>query len=111
MHRFYKIDEKNNIDVNDIDELLGNIELIDIREEYEYKEGSIKTAKNIPMGELLMYPDEYLDTNKKYYILCRSGVRSARTCIELREQGYDVVNVSGGVIEYRGNNTINKENL
>ncbi|MDO5516703.1 MAG: rhodanese-like domain-containing protein [Clostridium sp.] len=107
MHRFYKQDEEYNIDVNKIDELLGNIELIDIREDYEYNEGSIRTAKNIPMRELLMDPEEYLEKDKKYYILCRSGVRSARTCLELREEGYDVVNVSGGVIDYRGNNISN----
>lgn len=98
---------KTDIDVNNIDELLGNIELIDIREKYEYEEGSIKTATNIPMRELLMYPDEYMNKDKKYYILCRSGARSARTCTELREQGYDVVNLSGGMLGYNGKNRDN----
>lgn len=107
MNGLYKTDE-DNISVNKIDELLGNIELIDIREDYEYNEGSIRTAKNIPMKELLMYPDEYMDKDKQYYILCRSGARSARTCMQLREEGYNVVNVSGGFIEYNGSNTINK---
>ena len=46
MNGLYKTDE-DNISVNKIDELLGNIELIDIREDYEYNEGSIRTAKNI----------------------------------------------------------------
>lgn len=45
------------INVNDIDNLIGKINLIDIREAYEYRSGSIKTAKNIPMGELLESPE------------------------------------------------------
>ena len=39
---------KNNgkvINVNDIDNLIGKIELIDIREVNEYNRGSIKSAK------------------------------------------------------------------
>ena len=47
---------KNNgkvVNVNDIDSLIGKIELIDIREPFEYGRGSIKSAKNIPMQTLL----------------------------------------------------------
>ena len=43
------------INVNDIDNLIGKIDLIDIREPFEYRGGSIKTAKNIPMGQLLLF--------------------------------------------------------
>lgn len=54
---------KNNgkvVNVNDIDSLIGKIELIDIREPFEYGRGSIKSAKNIPMQTLLNNPDKYL---------------------------------------------------
>ncbi|NRW96732.1 rhodanese-related sulfurtransferase [Clostridium beijerinckii] len=47
--------------------------MIDIREEYEYKGGSIKSAQNIPMGELLDEPEKYLNKSKEYYIMCQSG--------------------------------------
>lgn len=90
------------INVNDIDELIGNVELIDIREDYEYKGGSINSAKNIPMGELLNNPDKYLNKSKEYYIMCQSGGRSARTCNALTSQGFNVVNVSGGMGSYVG---------
>jgi len=92
------------INVNDIDKLLGKIELIDIREKYEYSGGSIKSSKNIPMGELLNEPDKYLNKDKEYYIMCQSGGRSARACNMLERQGYDVINVSGGVGSYVGTN-------
>ncbi|EKQ52976.1 rhodanese-like domain-containing protein, partial [Clostridium sp. Maddingley MBC34-26] len=70
MFGFLKRDEGKVINVNDIDNLIGKVELIDIREKYEYAGGSIKSAKNIPMGELLKEPDKYLNKNKEYYIMC-----------------------------------------
>ena len=90
------------INVNDIDNLIGMINLIDIREPYEYRSGSIKTAKNIPMGELLGDPEKYLNKDKEYHIICQSGGRSARACSKLTGLGFDVVNVSGGVGSYAG---------
>ena len=90
------------VNVNDMDNLLGSVELIDIREPYEYKSGSLKTAKNIPMGNLLNEPEKYLKKETTYYIMCQSGGRSGRTCNFLEKQGYDVVNVSGGMGSYVG---------
>lgn len=73
MFEFLKKDDGRVINVNEIDDLIGKVELIDIREEYEYKGGSIKSAKNIPMGELLDEPEKYLNKSKEYYIMCQSG--------------------------------------
>lgn len=101
---FFQKNQDNTIHVNEIDGILSEIQLIDIRESYEWAGGSIKNAKNIPMGELLNQPDKYLDKNKKYYILCQSGMRSARTTLALHQAGFDVVNVKGGMSAYTGNN-------
>lgn len=90
------------INVNDIDNLIGKIDLIDIREPYEYNSGTIKTAKNIPMGNILNNPDKYLTKDKEYHIICQSGGRSGRTCDSLTRQGYNVVNVAGGIGSYVG---------
>ena len=94
------------IDINEIDELIGEINLIDIRESYEFQGGSIKTAKNIPMGDLLETPERYLKKESKYYIMCQSGMRSSRTVSTLQKAGYDVINVQGGMGNYRGSNRI-----
>ena len=102
MFEIFKKNEGQVINVNEIDNLLGKIELIDIREPYEYKEGSIKTAENIPMNTLVNDAGKYLSKDKKYYIVCQSGARSSRTCSSLRNNGYNVVNVSGGVRSYVG---------
>jgi rhodanese-related sulfurtransferase len=60
MFNFLKKDNGKVISINDIDSLLGKINLIDVREIYEYRNGSLKTARNIPMGNLLNNPDRYL---------------------------------------------------
>lgn len=101
MFGFLKKDD-NVIHVNEIDNLIGSVEIIDIREPYEYKGGSIKSAKNIPMGNLINEPDKYLNKDKTYYIMCQSGARSGRTCGILSKQGYHVINVSGGMGSYVG---------
>lgn len=102
MFNFLKRDESKSIHVNDIDEILGSVELIDIRESYEYKGGTLRTAKNIPMGILLSNSEKYLLKDKTYYIMCQSGGRSRSACKALIKQGYDVVNVVGGMGSYVG---------
>jgi len=74
-----KTDEFQVVNVNDLDSLIGKIDLIDIREPYEFKGGSLKSAKNIPMDTLLSDTEKYLDKDKTYYIMCQSGARSRRT--------------------------------
>lgn len=99
----FSIFRKNNfesINVNDLDGKLGKINLIDVREPYEYKSGHIPTAKNIPMRTILTDPEKYLNKSKEYHIICQSGSRSTRACKNLSDQGYKVINISGGTGSY-----------
>ena len=50
----------------------------------------------LPLSELA---DRYqeLELDQPYYVICKSGRRSARACQFLEEQGYDVTNVQGGM--------------
>ena len=102
MFEFLKTNKNKSIHVNAIDDLIGKIELIDIRESYEYKSGSIKTAKNIPMRSLLETPEKYLIKEKAYHLMCQTGSRSKRTTKILAKKGYTVVNIAGGVGSYTG---------
>lgn len=102
MFSFLKKNKIKSIQVNDLDENLTEIKLIDIREPYETKAGSIKGSKNIPMGDLLEKPENYLNKQDEYYIMCQSGMRSARTVGMLSNLGYKVINVSGGMGSYIG---------
>jgi rhodanese-related sulfurtransferase len=92
----------NTVDVNDLKDILEKINLIDIREPYEYRSGHLPNAKNIPMDEVLEGADAHLDKSKEYHIVCQSGARSSRTCGILKSKGFNVINVSGGTGRYRG---------
>ncbi|MDF2908485.1 MAG: Rhodanese domain protein [Herbinix sp.] len=104
MFSLFQRNDSNTIHVSEIDEILPEINLIDIREAYECVHGSIKGSKNIPMGQLLSNPIKYMDKSKKYYIMCQSGGRSSGAVAALQRAGYDVVNVKGGMGSYFGKN-------
>lgn len=104
MFSLFQRNDANTIHVSEIDEILPDINLIDIREAYECVHGSIKGAKNIPMGQLLSNPTKYMDKSKKYYIMCQSGGRSTSAVAALSRAGYDVINVKGGMGSYFGKN-------
>ena len=43
---------------------------------------------------------EELNNEQLYYVICKSGMRSARACQFLAEQDYDVINVQGGMTAF-----------
>lgn len=92
----------NSIDIFSLMKL-SNPKIIDIRDNYSYKLGSISKAINIPYLFLITNPDNYLNKNDKYYLLCDSGSQSMRCCLELSYVGYDVVSIVGGYKEYLKN--------
>lgn len=72
---------------------------LDVRENYEYDEGHIKGAVNIPLRELLMRKDE-LPKDKNIYVYCRTAHRSADGVSFLNTLGFEnVYNVLGGFID------------
>lgn len=77
-----------------------NINLIDIRDNYQFSLGSISGAKNIPTNYLLTNPSKYLNKKDDYYLFCNYGTTSSKICNILTKQGYNVVNVAGGYANY-----------
>ena len=77
------------------------LELIDVRENEEVAEGMIPGAKHIPMGSIPENVD-YFSKDKEYIIICRSGRRSENVCYFLQDQGFKVVNMEGGMLEWEG---------
>jgi len=94
--------EENSTDVeaSDIGKLVKNKEfLLDVREEYEYQDGHIKGAVNLPLREILGKKDS-LPKDKDIYVYCRSGHRSADAVNFLKSLGFEKVhNVDGGFID------------
>jgi len=54
---------------------LSKVQLIDIREPYEYKDGHIKGSINIPMGDFLEKLNE-LNKTKQIVVYCNTSNRS-----------------------------------
>jgi len=83
----------NIIDVREVDEV--------VREVDEVKEGKIPEAIHIPLG-LVEFKMNELDKKKQYVMVCRSGARSGRAATYLEGQGFDVINMDGGMMSYEG---------
>lgn len=75
-------------------------QIIDVREVDEYQETHVPGAINVPMFGLMMNPDQFLNKDETYYIICQTGNRSHQVCSLLGAQGYHVMNVLGGTSEY-----------
>ena len=72
------------------------LSLVDVREVEEFEALHLEGARNFPLSRLA---DTYkqLEKDQLYYVICKSGMRSARACQFLAEQGYEVTNVQGGM--------------
>lgn len=78
------------------------LNLVDVREPDEWQDGHIKEARSIPLSELQERMDELGQGDKDLILICRSGGRSGKACDFLQAQGYKVVNVAGGMLQWQG---------
>ena len=94
---------KNNISMQDFYEKYNNEELmiLAVRENHEYEVVHIPSAKNFPLSTLGIEFTR-LDKNKKYYVICQGGGRSAKAYDFLEAQGFDVTNIEGGMNNWPG---------
>ena len=84
-----------------VDKINDNMNIIDIRDEYQYKQGHIANAYLIPKEKLLGSPELYLTKYNVYYLYCNFGIQSMKVCRMLKEQGYQVISIDGGFMEYK----------
>lgn len=72
--------------------------LLDVREPYEYEICNLG-GKLVPLSQL---PEQVhqIDKDQLIVIHCRSGVRSAQAASFLQQQGYQVKNLTGGILAW-----------
>jgi rhodanese-related sulfurtransferase len=70
--------------------------VLDVREDEEWTAGHVAGATHIPMGQVPSRLDEIPDADP-LFVMCRGGGRSARVAVWLNQNGYDAVNVGGGM--------------
>ncbi|MDP2289582.1 MAG: rhodanese-like domain-containing protein [Actinomycetota bacterium] len=77
----------------------GGAVLLDVREYEEWMSGHAPTAIHIPMNDLPSRVGE-LDRTRRIVCICRSGNRSGRVTAWLLQQGFDAVNMAGGMFQW-----------
>ena len=75
--------------------------VLDVREDDEWVHGHIDGATHIPMGDVPARLDD-LPEGDPLYVTCRGGGRSGRVAAWLNQNGFDAVNVAGGMGELGG---------
>ena len=73
--------------------------LLDVREEDEWAAGHVPGATHIPLGQLGARTGE-LPPDAAIYVICRSGIRSARVTAALNGAGWRALNVAGGMQDW-----------
>ncbi len=79
--------------------LAEGAQLVDVREDYEWRSGHIAGAVHVPMGELPS-ARERIDRDRPVIFQCRSGSRSGMAAQAFREAGYEAFNLAGGIIAW-----------
>ena len=86
------------VDVLELKKMLKNkkVVLVDVREPYEVEICNIKGSLFIPMNEIPQNIEQ-LDKEKRYAVMCHSGVRSLYVSNYLNSLGYITLNDTGGI--------------
>lgn len=70
--------------------------IVDVREPDEFAEARVEGATNVPLGSLPARLGE-LPRDRTLHVMCLSGGRSARATAFLRAEGFDAIDVEGGI--------------
>jgi len=75
-----------------------NVQLIDVREPFEFDIARIPTGRLIPLGEVVTRASE-IDPEKTTVVHCKGGVRSAKAIQQLKDSGFAgrLINLKGGI--------------
>jgi rhodanese-related sulfurtransferase len=74
--------------------------LLDVREDYEWDAGHIEGARHLPMGQIpgaVTAGLDWLTPEVPVIVVCAVGARSARVAAWLNFQGYEAINLDGGM--------------
>ena len=82
-----------------------NFIILDVRTSEEFEQLRLPNSTNIDFynPQDFIQELEKLDKNKSYYVYCRTGSRSANTCVLMKEMGFSkTYNLLGGITEWEG---------
>jgi len=76
-----------------------SLTLLDVREDWEIAVASVPGVVHIPMGQIQGRLPE-LDRSKEIVVLCRSGRRSLEVAKFLQQNGFQTLNLTGGILAW-----------
>ena len=76
-----------------------DLQLLDVREPYEWQLGVLPNAKLVPLGSLQAAMSS-LDAQRDIVVYCRSGLRSADAVQRLCAAGFRATNLAGGILRW-----------
>lgn len=81
-----------------------SVVLVDVRTAGEYDAGHIENARNIDVlkDDFRSVATETLPKDRTIAVYCRSGKRSLKAAAILAKEGYKVINLRGGWLEWTG---------
>ena len=79
----------------------GEILLVDVREQSEWRSGHAKRAKHIPLARLPKELDRLAKDGRPVAFICRSGGRSRSACSSAQSRGIEAINVGGGMMAWQ----------
>jgi len=98
-HPFHSVDV--DVDAERAKQLIddGEVQLVDVREPYEWDAGRIAGARHIEI-ERLASAAETLDRERPVLFYCRLGARSGMAANAFRRAGFDAYSLDGGLTEW-----------
>jgi hydroxyacylglutathione hydrolase/adenylyltransferase/sulfurtransferase len=70
----------------------GSVELVDVREPYEWEAGRVSGARHVELADL-----HRLAPERPVVFYCRVGARSAMAAVAFRRAGYEAYSMAGGL--------------
>lgn len=91
-------DDRSEVAPSRVAELVerGEVQLVDVRESYEWEAGRIPGARHIELERLAARAGE-IDRARPVVFQCRLGARSAMATAAFRAAGWDAYNLTGGI--------------
>jgi rhodanese-related sulfurtransferase len=77
----------------------GEVQLVDVREDYEWEAGRLAGARHIEMERLPSEADT-IDRDRPVVFVCRVGSRSSMAAQAFGASGYDAHSLEGGILAW-----------
>jgi rhodanese-related sulfurtransferase len=84
-------------DPRELHEKQDQVQILDVREPYEWEAGHIDGAMHIPLAQVMAGQEQgRLDPERPVVVVCKTGNRSELASVMLQARGFKAENFEGG---------------